>query len=124
MPSWSEEDLTVSLRVFIKAQSRSRFGQVSSVWAAGMDDPLRIWREQTSRIYLLLAGLVMPGGVGGRELAVQRRAQQPRLKVIFTSGYGPDLAGRELTLEPGQGFLQKTCPPQRLLKTVRPCLDS
>jgi hypothetical protein len=46
------------------------------------------------------------------------------LKVIFTTGYTPEIAGRELTLQPGQNFIQKPSTPQDLLNTVRRWLDS
>jgi PAS domain S-box-containing protein len=91
--------------------------------AASGVEALEIWRAQEGRIDLLLTDLVMPEGVDGRELAAQLRTQQPGLKVIFTSGYSPGLAGRELTLQAGQSFLPKPCPPQQLLETVRTRLD-
>jgi hypothetical protein len=42
VPSWPEEDFTVSLRVFIKEHPQKRIGHVFSAWAGGMDDPLRL----------------------------------------------------------------------------------
>ena len=44
----------------------------------------------------------MPEGLSGRELAARLQASDPGLKVVFTSGYSVDIAGRELTLEVGQ----------------------
>jgi CheY-like chemotaxis protein len=84
----------------------------------------QIWTEHQSRIALLLTDLVMPGGVDGRELAAHLRTQNPKLKVIFTSGYSAEIAGRELKLQAGQNFVQKPCPTVQLLETVRNCLDS
>jgi len=34
----------------------------------------------------------------------------------FTRGYNADIAGRELTSEEGQDFLQKPCQPEQILK--------
>ncbi len=82
-----------------------------------------IWAEKHRSIDLLLTDLVMPGGVDGQELAASLRSKKPGLKVLFTSGYSAAIAGRELKLEPGQRFLQKPCPPEQLLETVRDCLD-
>jgi PAS domain S-box-containing protein len=84
----------------------------------------QVWTEQQSGIALLLTDLVMPAGVDGRELAARLQIQRPGLKVIFTSGYSADIAGRELTLKAGQNFIQKPCPPDQLLEAVRNCLDS
>jgi PAS domain S-box-containing protein len=83
----------------------------------------QIWTEQQSRIALLLTDLVMPGGMDGRELAARLLTQNPNLKVIFTSGYSADIAGRELKLQAGQNFMQKPCPTDQLFNTVRNLLD-
>jgi len=50
--------------------------------------------------------------------------RNPQLRVIFTSGYSANIAGRELVLQKGQDFLQKPCPIDQILETVRRCLDS
>jgi FixJ family two-component response regulator len=67
--------------------------------------------------------IVMPEGVDGKELAARLRERDPKLKVIFISGYSPDIAGRELVLQAGQNFIQKPTSPQHLRETVRQCLD-
>jgi len=84
----------------------------------------QIWTVQHETISLLLTDLVMPAGVSGLELAGQLQGQRPGLKVIFTSGYSEDIAGRELKLQAGQKFIQKPCPPNDLLEAVRASLDS
>ena len=43
--------------------------------------------------------------------------------MIFTSGYSADFAGRELSLNDGQSFLQKPATPKEMLDAVRPALD-
>ena len=83
----------------------------------------KIWAEHQDRVALLLTDLIMPGGVDGRELAARLQSQRPELKVIFTSGYSADIAGRELKLKAGQKFIQKPCPPHQLLQMIRDCLD-
>jgi signal transduction histidine kinase len=92
--------------------------------AADAVEAQRVWTEHHGRIALLLTDLVMPGGVDGRELAARLQTQRPGLKVIFTSGYSANFAGRELALNAGQTLVQKPCPPDQLLETVRKCLDS
>ena len=72
---------------------------------------------------LLVTDLVMPGGMSGQELAVELRKHNAFLKVVYTSGYSPSLAGRELKLDEGTAFLQKPFKPAVLLETVRRSLD-
>ena len=85
---------------------------------------LELWRQHRDAVALLLTDWVMPGELDGRELAQRLRADRPQLKVIYTSGYSPELAGRELHSRAGEAFLQKPCPAERLLETVRECLDA
>jgi PAS domain S-box-containing protein len=92
--------------------------------AAHGREALRVWDEHRGSIQLLLTDIVMPEGLNGRELAARLQASSPGLKVVFTSGYSVDIAGRELTLEIGQNFIQKPSSPEHLLRTVRRCLDS
>lgn len=82
-----------------------------------------IWREHHGRVALLLTDLVMPG-MDGLELAAILQRQAPGLKVIFTSGYSAEIAGRDLKLGAGQYFLQKPFQPHHLLTMVRNALDS
>ena len=42
---------------------------------------------------LLLTDIVMPEGINGRALSTRIRAERPRLPVIFTSGYSPEVVG-------------------------------
>ena len=91
--------------------------------AASGREALRVWVEHRAAIRLLLTDLVMPEGLNGRELAARVRADSPSLPVVFMSGYSSDLAGRELTLESGQRFVQKPYPPHQLLDVVRQLLD-
>jgi CheY-like chemotaxis protein len=92
--------------------------------AASGVEARQIWQAQPGRVQLLLTDMVLPGGLGGRDLAAQLRKVNPGLKVIFTTGYSAELAGRELALAEGQAFLQKPNNTHELLEAVRHCLDS
>jgi hypothetical protein len=56
------------------------------------------------------------------QLAEQLLESNPRLKVILTSGYAPELVDGDLG---GRGavFLQKPYPPSLLPETVDKCLS-
>ena len=48
----------------------------------------------------------------------------PRLKVIYASGYSADIADANLTLHDGVNFLAKPFDAHKLVQTVRKMLDS
>lgn len=83
----------------------------------------RAWEAHQAKVALLLTDLIMPGGVDGRELAIRLQRQNPSLKVLFISGYSPEIAGRQLKLHAKQMFLQKPYSSEELLHAVRKCLD-
>jgi DNA-binding NtrC family response regulator len=73
---------------------------------------------------LLLTDMVMPGGIMGSELAERLSGQSPRLKVIYTSGYSPGMAGKDASLLEGRNFLSKPYSIGKLAQFVRECLDA
>jgi len=85
---------------------------------------LQIWGDSKDRIALVLTDLVMPDQMNGRELAERLWAEQPRLKVIFTSGYSVDVVGKDFVLRRGLNYLQKPYHPHKLALAVRDCLDA
>ena len=104
------------------ARVLQRYGY--KIWQASSGhDALGVWQEYKSEISLLLTDLVMPGNMNGHELAEKLWAEQPGLKVIFTSGYSADIVGKNFKLDPELNFLQKPYHPQTLALIVRQCLD-
>jgi PAS domain S-box-containing protein len=92
--------------------------------AANGEAALKIWAQHRESVALLLTDLVMPGGISGQELARLLQTENPSLKVIYASGYSPDIAGREIQLHDGENFVQKPLSAEVLLKTVRASLDA
>jgi PAS domain S-box-containing protein len=86
-------------------------------------DAINLWQNHRGTVAVLLTDLVMPGGMSGQQLAGRLRAEAPRLKVIFASGYSAEIAGRELQLREGEVFIQKPFAPEQLLETIRRSLD-
>jgi CheY-like chemotaxis protein len=84
---------------------------------------LKLWDTHKNEVDLLLTDMVMPLGVSGRELAERLQQEKPSLKIIYTSGYSPGMAGKDLALLEGFNFLAKPYPPARLIEVVRECLD-
>lgn len=66
---------------------------------------------------LLLTDIVMPGGVGGFELAKFARVHRPDLPIVYMSGYtGFTTAEMGDVVAP---MVQKPCPPSELAKTIK-----
>ncbi len=84
---------------------------------------LRVWDKHRDEIDLLLTDMVMPEGISGRDLAERLTLMDPELKVIYTSGYSPGMAGKDLALLEDCNFLPKPYPPTRLAEVVRDSLD-
>jgi signal transduction histidine kinase/DNA-binding response OmpR family regulator len=101
-----------------------RFGYTVFEAASGRA-ALEMCRSRPFRIDLLLTDIIMPEGVTGRELAEQLRAESPKLKVVFTSGYSGDILGHdtEFVRQTNSRFVAKPCSPQLLLQTIRQYLD-
>ena len=85
---------------------------------------LELWGKSKPHIDLLLTDMVMPDGISGLQLAEKLKAQNPGLKVIFTTGYSAELMGNDFEIKEGVNFLQKPYPPQKLVQTVRNGLAS
>jgi DNA-binding NtrC family response regulator len=60
----------------------------------------------------------------GGGLAERLSSQSPRLKVIYTSGYSPGMAGKDASLLEGRNFLPKPYSIGKLAQFVRECLDA
>ncbi len=91
--------------------------------AASGREALDVWEQAGRPVDLLLTDMVMPGGIMGSELAERLLGQCPSLKVIYTSGYSPGMAGRDISLLEGGNFLPKPYSVGKLAQFVRQCLD-
>jgi len=84
---------------------------------------LDVWHEHRATVRLLMTDLIMPGGVSGRDLAARLQAEDADLRVLYTSGYSAEIAGRDPPLVDGENFVQKPYKLRRLLEIVRRRLD-
>jgi len=109
-----------SLRLLVrKVLERSGFEVLE---AASGRAALELWDQDKPHVDLLLTDMVMPDGMSGRQLAERLKADNPALKVLYTSGYSTELLGKDLGLQEGANFLQKPYPPSKLVQTVRTAL--
>jgi CheY-like chemotaxis protein len=74
-------------------------------------------------IHLLFTDVGLPGGMNGRQLAEAARARQPRLKVLFTTGYARDAIIHDGRLDPGVVLITKPFAFATLAEKLRTILD-
>jgi CheY-like chemotaxis protein len=84
---------------------------------------LEVWKLHRDEIHMLLTDLVIPGGMTGKALGQRLLQENPRLKVVYASGYSTELADTDFTLEEGVNFLAKPFRAHNLSRTIRESLD-
>jgi PAS domain S-box-containing protein len=92
--------------------------------AANGLEALKTWTGRHESIQLLLTDLVMPGGITGKDLGEQISRENPRLKVIYASGYSAEVAGADFRLQEGVNFLPTPFQSHKLATIVRNRLDA
>jgi two-component system, cell cycle sensor histidine kinase and response regulator CckA len=86
-------------------------------------EALEVWAKSRANIRLLLTDMMLPDGFNGRTLADRFKRENPRLRVIFTSGLSAGMPGTELANIDARQFLAKPYRPSALLEAVRRGLD-
>jgi PAS domain S-box-containing protein len=86
-------------------------------------EALEVWKKNRAGIHLLVTDLVMPGGINGKDLAERLLKENPRLNVIYASGYSAEIAGKDFPLEEGVNFFSKPFETEKLAQTIRNRLD-
>jgi CheY-like chemotaxis protein len=92
--------------------------------AARGAEALESWQQHREDICLLLADLVIPGGMNGMECAQRLLQAAPNLKIVYMSGYSEDISPADLRIGPGIRFLAKPFDSAALGQTVRSALDA
>ncbi|MGA2853060.1 MAG: response regulator [Verrucomicrobiota bacterium] len=86
-------------------------------------EALRVWDEYSGQIDLLLTDMIIPGGISGEELAAELKKRKPGLNVIFTTGYGTEVTGKEIERD-GANFLPKPYEPYQVARMIRKIIDT
>ncbi|HVU23918.1 MAG TPA: response regulator [Opitutus sp.] len=85
---------------------------------------LRAWEAAATPFDLLITDMMMPNGINGAELALKLRVLNPRLKVIFSTGYSAELLRQGAHALAGARLLLKPYDSAKLLQVVRETLDA
>jgi PAS domain S-box-containing protein len=81
-----------------------------------------LWLQHRGKIDLLFTDMVMPGGMTGRELADHILREEPKMPVIYSSGYSVDLSNSGINLVEGVNFLRKPYDATMLVRAVKAAL--
>jgi PAS domain S-box-containing protein len=84
---------------------------------------LRLLERQETPVDLLFTDIVMPT-MTGRELADEAQKRQPRLRVLYTSGYTRNAIVHAGRLDPGVDMIAKPFTFEALAEKVRDALDA
>jgi CheY-like chemotaxis protein len=76
------------------------------------------------RIDLLFTDVIMPGGMNGRQLAIEAQARRPALKLLYTSGYTENAIVHHGRLDAGVLLLPKPYLSSDLARMIRTALAS
>jgi PAS domain S-box-containing protein len=87
-------------------------------------EALQVWKQHRDEIHLVLTDLVMPGGINGKELGELLLKDNPKLKVIYASGYSAEITDKDFSLKEGVNFLAKPFQTQKLAQAIRENLDA
>jgi PAS domain S-box-containing protein len=85
---------------------------------------VEIWQVRHDEIQMLITDLVMPGGMSGKNLGELLLKQNPKLKVIYASGYSAEIVGTDFPLKEGLNFLTKPFQAEKLALAIRKSLDT
>jgi PAS domain S-box-containing protein len=90
--------------------------------AADGAQAIRVAQNATEPIHLLLSDVIMPG-MTGKDVAERLQAHNPRMKVLFMSGYTDDVVVHRGVLRDGVSYVAKPFSPDELAGKVRKALD-
>lgn len=105
----------------LSAQVLKQFGY-TVIEAVDGEDAIRKFIENKESIQILLFDLVMPK-MNGKEAYDEIRKIRPEMKVIYASGYAPDIVRQKASLDAGASMILKPVSPYELLRQVRSILD-
>jgi CheY-like chemotaxis protein len=77
-----------------------------------------LWERHSHEVDLLIADMLIPNCATGLDVARRFRKDRPELRVIFISGFGPEISGEDDPLLHESLFLRKPFTVASLLNTL------
>ncbi|MBE9557100.1 MAG: response regulator [Proteobacteria bacterium] len=87
----------------------------------GVDALARL--DETGEIDMLFTDIVLPGGMTGKDVAVEVLKRQPAVRLLYTSGYAAGVMDEGGRVAEGGEFLSKPYPMKALASRIREILD-
>ena len=94
-----------------------------TLMAKGGDDAVQQCRQSSTQIDLVLVDMMMPRKDGITTIQELKRLS-PTLKIITTSGLADNQKLAEATALGASAFLDKPCPPSKMIQTIASVLRS
>lgn len=86
------------------------------------EEAIAKFMDNKDAIDLVLLDVVMPKK-SGKEVFEEIKKIKPDMKILFMSGYAPDIINSKGLIREGLDFIQKPAPPNELLEKIRVILD-
>jgi PAS domain S-box-containing protein len=87
------------------------------------EDGLRLFKENSEKINLILSDIIMPK-IQGPEMYEEIKKIAPDIKIIFISGYPADFIDQKSFSEKEKDIIDKPVIPDELLRKIREVLDN
>lgn len=81
-------------------------------------EALELWEANRSSVHLVFTDLVMPG-MSGWVLGEELRKRDPKVRIVYTSGYSADILAKDWGISEGVNFLSKPYDLKTLAQTIR-----
>ena len=120
---FSEDGPVYKIEIAILKDSATLAGSAGLYSAACQNSRrIRLAKEYTAEIHLLITDVVMPE-MNGKELTKLVSGIRPGIKCLFASGYTANIIAHRGVLEDGVNFIQKLFSMQNLAEKVREVLN-
>jgi two-component system, cell cycle sensor histidine kinase and response regulator CckA len=90
--------------------------------AASEQTALWLWQRHQPEIDVVFTDVMIPERTTGVDLVRKLRQQRPNLRVVYTSGFGPELAGLDMMTE-SVCFIQKPYSLRQMINGIVEALE-